>query len=141
MAHLIMGHGVSWCFGTKSAPTSIHTDMLEIAVCEARNEQRIREVVGVHLAGQLMMPTFFPIALACLIRSPAMFGINGSRHLKSINDHHYHSQRKTRSHIRSLSVLHGMCAMGDRPTRAQCRSDENGLGDLRIRRASLSRLV
>jgi len=43
--------------------------------------------------------------------------------------------------FRSLSALHGMCAMGDRPARAQCRSDENGLGDLRIQRACLSRLV
>ena len=69
----------------------LYANMLEIAVCEARNEQRIREVVGVHLAGQSMVSTCLPIALACLIRSPAMFGINGPRHLMSISNHNYHS--------------------------------------------------
>jgi hypothetical protein len=34
-----------------------------------------------------------------------------------------------------------MCAVGDRPTRAQRRCDENGFGNLRIRRACLSRVV
>src|SRR6185295_5914715 len=37
--------------------------------------------------------------------------------------------------------LHRMCAVGDCPTRAQRRSDENGFSDLLIRRAKLSRLI
>ena len=43
--------------------------------------------------------------------------------------------------MRRLGSLHHMCAVGDRPTRAQRRSDENGFSDLLIRRAELARLI